>query len=207
MRRHVISWMVALAMLCLASLVAPSAQAQHGGWQTVQWQIDAQGHVAVTATVDLALSQPVLNALHRGVPVYFMASAQLERQRRWWWPKHEASAERYWRLSHLPLTGAWQLQHSSSPFAPDAPIAGLAQRFSSLDAALAALEHIGPWQIAPVAPLRSGRYFASLQFEIDRSLLPRPLQFDTDSRAGWELILTDRQHLLLDDGGLRPLPR
>ncbi|MFN9953415.1 MAG: DUF4390 domain-containing protein, partial [bacterium] len=63
------------------------------------------GNVLLDFDLRVHLPAAVEDALSRGVPLYFQATAALFRPRWYWRDPRVARVERQWRLSYQPLTG------------------------------------------------------------------------------------------------------
>lgn len=158
--------------------------------QEVDWAVEPQGAIVVSAQMVLRLPQVMVDALHQGIPVYFVAHASLTRSRWWLWQKTEISARRYWRLSYQPLTRVWRLQYSLESSKHTDSSQGLAQYFDSLDQALAAMQRLSNWPVGDIQQLQANTVYESqFSFGVDQERLPRPLQFDAQGRNDWDLQL------------------
>jgi hypothetical protein len=147
----------------------------------------------LSAQLDFSLPSAVREALTRGVPVYFIAEADVVRPRWYWTDQRLARARRYWRLSYLPLTRRWSLSGSSEPLSEDGIGTGLAQYYASLDDALAALQRLMGWRIADADALQGGgQQTLIFGFRLDTAQLPRTLQIGTAGHADWRLRIERR---------------
>ena len=151
----------------------------------------------LSAALQLALPALVEDALYQGIPVFFVAEAEVLRERWYWSDKTVAQAHRYLRLSYQPLTRRWRLQVASAPFTNAGLGVALAQHFDDYDEALAAMQRIGRWKIAEPSELDSGvGHVVQLRFRVDMSQLPRPLQIGAlGPRSGWNLLVARSQRL------------
>lgn len=151
----------------------------------------------LSAALQLELPALVEDALYQGIPVFFVAEAEVLRERWYWSDKTVAQAHRYLRLSYQPLTRRWRLQVASAPFTNAGLGVALAQHFDDYDEALAAMQRIGRWKIAEPSELDSGvGHVVQLRFRVDMSQLPRPLQIGAlGPRSGWNLLVARSQRL------------
>lgn len=189
-------WAV-LALLLVAA--APPARAESQA-DIVDMQLEhtADG-LFLTAAMQLELPTLVEDALYKGISMYFIAEAEVLRQRWYWSDKTVARATRYLRLSYQPLTRRWRLSQSATPFLATGLGVTLGQNFEELSEALAVMQRIARWKIAEEGALDDGAsYLVNFQFRIDRSQLPRPLQIGAVARSGWSLQLSR---------SMRPPPR
>ena len=69
----------------------------------------AEGALLLHTTLKLELGPAVEEALVKGVPVYFVAEAELLRDRWYWYDRKVAGVTRYYRLVYQPLTRHWRL--------------------------------------------------------------------------------------------------
>jgi hypothetical protein len=91
-----------LAWLLLALFIALPARAQGIELTSLALQkLDAGLTLDFTARVQLP--HAVQDAVQRGVPVYFVAEANVYRHRWYWRDQRVARAARSWRLSYQPL--------------------------------------------------------------------------------------------------------
>lgn len=88
-RRHTMQGLLAL-LLVWACLLGSSAWAQNVELPTVRTS-RGEGTLDLEFAIRLSLPRAVEDALHRGVPVYFVAEAQLLRSR-WYWRDERSPA-------------------------------------------------------------------------------------------------------------------
>jgi hypothetical protein len=134
---------------------------------------------AVQLDFDLRVHLPpaVEDALNRGVPLYFQASAAFFRSRWYWRDARVARVERQWRLSFQPLTGVYRVSLGS-----------IAQNHARLEDALTAVSRLGRWQVAEPGQVEAGeRHYAEFSWKLDINQLPRPMQFGLGSGTEWSL--------------------
>lgn len=117
------------------------------------------------------LSRSAEDALHKGVALYFIAEANVLRNRWYWRDAQVAHAERVWRLTWQPLTRQYRVSTG-----------GLNQSFASLQEALSLLRAQSAWRIAEAREIEDdGRYYLEFSFKLDVSQLPRPMQIGLQS--------------------------
>ena len=184
--RRVLRSLMAM-LLCLLQGAAWAQEAPRA--LQLQVQRTSEG-VFVSATLNLRLPGAVEDALRKGIAMHFVADAQVLRHRWYWSDKTQALAMRYWRLSYQPLTRRWRLAQSSEPIAASGLGVVLGQNYDDLEDALAAMQRISRWQIAEASELDADTsYTARLQYRLDTSQLPRPLQWGAVGGANWTLQL------------------
>ena len=176
------------AWLCLACVFWLPVAAQAQGLEVTQLQLDRSGDaVLLSASVPFELPQAVEEALLKGVPVIFVAEADIYRERWYWTNKRVVSAQRHLRLAFQPLTRRWRLNIAAGVFTAGLGMA-LTQSFDTLPDALAAVQRISRWKIADVSDLEPGqRHLVDFRFRLDASQLPRPLQIGTLGDTDWSL--------------------
>jgi hypothetical protein len=129
----------------------------------------------------LGLTPAVLDALQRGVPMYFVADATLYRSRWYWRDERISHVSRTWRVSFQPLTGSWRVA-----------LGALSQSFATLAEALQVVSSASGWQITEGERIdRDERYYVDFRFQLDNAQLPRPMQIDigNDWKVGIERTL------------------
>lgn len=129
----------------------------------------SRGEDGVSLAFDLRLNLPrsVEDALLKGVPLHFVAEAELLRNRWYWTDRSVAHAQRSWRLAWQPLTRTWRVSFG-----------GLHQLYPTLPEALAVISRTSRWRIAePQAVDDDARYSVVFSWRVDTTQLPRPLQF------------------------------
>lgn len=150
----------------------------------------------LSTTLNWGLPEMVQDALLKGIPVHFIAEADML-QERWYWRDRELlRALRYMRLSYQPLTRRWRLYTGSQPFEGQGLAVALSSSFDALDDAVKAMQRIVRWRVGQVADLpSSGAALLQLRFRIDVSQFPRPLQIGALGRADWNLLVTRRERI------------
>ena len=168
------AWTLALTLLFTA---AAPAQAQ--GVELAVLQLNRVENVlALEFALKVTLPKPVQQALERGVPVYFVAEAQLLRSRWYWRDERVARVQRSWRLVFQPLTSTWRVS-----------LGGLHQSFATLEEAMAAVTRIGAWRVAEQAQVDADprSYYLEFSWRLDSSQLPSPMQIGLPGTSGWAL--------------------
>ena len=131
-------------------------------------------HLAFALNFDLP--RGVEEALHKGVPVYFAAQAEVFRDRWYWRDRRVAQAERIWRLTFQPLTRKYRVSFG-----------GLNQSFDSLADALVAVRRVANWRLSDGAALEGTGHYVEFSYRLDTSQMPRPLQIGLGGQADWSL--------------------
>lgn len=135
------------------------------------------GALVLEFALRLTLSRAVEDALMRGVPVYFVARAELFRRRWYWRDERVARVRRSWRLAYQPLTGAWRVS-----------LGALAQTFGTLPEAMSALSAAGRWKVADLDQIDAdSRHYVEFDYALDTSQLPSPMQIGLPGQSEWVL--------------------
>lgn len=179
---------------------AASAQASAGVVEGAGIQLQRDGDaVLLTAALNWSLPDLVQDALLKGIPVHFIAEADMLQERWYWRDEQLLSADRYMRLSYQPLTRRWRLYTGSQPFEGQGLGVALSSSFETLEEAVQSMQRIVRWRIGQVADLpSSGSAILQLRFRIDLSHFPRPLQIGALGRSDWNLLVTRRERVDLD---------
>jgi hypothetical protein len=159
----------------------------------------SQDAVMLTAGLKFELPPVVEEALLKGVAVFFVAEAEIYRERWYWTDKKVASAQRHMRLAFQPLTRRWRMAVSSGLITSNGLGVALNQSFDTLDEALAAVRRLSGWRIAELADIEAGtRHRLEFRFRLDTAQLPRPLQIGALGQSDWTLSATASQRLELE---------
>jgi hypothetical protein len=125
------------------------------------------------------LPAAVEDALLKGVPIYFVAEAEVFRSRWYWRDQRVARSVRNWRLTWQPLTRRYVLNLGS-----------VSQSYDSVSDALGAVQRASRWKLADPAALGSeAGLYLEFSLRLDTSQLPRPLQISFGGQSDWELRL------------------
>ena len=131
----------------------------------------ADDGLELTFSTRFELSRAAEDALHKGVPLYFVAEATVLRSRWYWRDARVAQTERTWRLAWQPLTRQYRVSTG-----------GLHQSFATLDEAMTVLRGQSAWHIAEPKDIEdSGNYYLEFSYRLDVSQLPRPMQIGLQS--------------------------
>ncbi|MBL0422611.1 DUF4390 domain-containing protein [Ramlibacter sp. AW1] len=154
----------------------------------IAWmRVDRDDGLRLSAQVRFQLAPVIEDALSKGIPMVFVAEALVLRDRWYWYDKEVATATRYMRLTHQPLTRRWRLQVSSSALVGQGG-AALGQTFDTQEEALAAVQRISSWRIASEDEIEpDGRHYVTLRFRLDVSQLPRPFQIGVVGQPEWSI--------------------
>jgi hypothetical protein len=195
LRRVALLWGLVLALLWAVPMVQAHADTVVPDISSMQVERTEEG-VFLSANLQFELPSQVDDALRQGIPMYFVAEAQVQRERWYWSDQHLGTASRYYRLSHQPLTRRWRLHISNTSFTSAGLGLALGQTYDHLEDAMAAIQRISRWKILEPGQLSSASGVSvQLRFRMDLSALPRPLQIGALGRSGWNLQLSRTQTL------------
>lgn len=130
----------------------------------------------LTFSAKFELPKSVEDALQKGVPLVFVAEANVFRDRWYWRDKRVNDAVRTWRLAYQPLTRKYRVTFG-----------GLNQNHDNLVDALASLSSSVNWKIADPSQLEGDGYYVEFRYELDTSQMPRPMQIGIGGQADWAL--------------------
>jgi hypothetical protein len=135
------------------------------------------GALSLEFIAGIQLPEAVETALQKGVPVHFIAQADVLRYRWYWRDLRIARLERSWRLAFQPLTSVWRVGTG-----------GLNQSFSSLAQALAAISRMPSWRLVDLDQIESGvPHRVEFAFRLDVTQLPGPMQIGLTGQGDWQL--------------------
>jgi hypothetical protein len=171
------AWMAALLLLLmLAPVPAPAQGVELLTLRTTRDESALYLEFAARVT----LPRAVEDALQRGVPIYFVAEAQLLRSRWYWRDERVARVSRSWRVAFQPLTSSWRVG-----------LGGLNQSHPSLAEAMASVSRSGGWKLADLASLDLDKnildksHYVEFSYRLDSSQLPGPMQFGLGGQGDW----------------------
>ena len=187
-----------LACLALAALLPSPVRADTNPPEVSELQLERTDEgVFLTAQVRFELPGIVEDALLKGIPMFFVAEAELYRDRWYWYDKKISAQQRHMRLAYQPLTRRWRLHVSPTPFGNAGLGVSLSQNFDSLSDALAAVQRVSRWKIADAVEADT-RYNIDFRFRLDVSQLPRPFQFGAVGQSDWSLSAARNMRLPLE---------
>ncbi|MFT4243582.1 MAG: DUF4390 domain-containing protein [Acidovorax sp.] len=154
------------------------------------------GGLYLSTSLQIALPELVKDALYKGIPMFFVAEAEVTRDRWYWYDRQVAETTRYLRLSYQPLTRRWRLNTSPVPFTNSGLGVVLGQTFDGYADALSAVQRFSRWKIADSAAIDpDAAHTVHFRFRLDMSQLPRPFQIGAVGRSGWNLLVSRSQQL------------
>lgn len=194
------SWSASLLRplgLCVvvACLVLPVARADGTPVEAPQVRVDrTDDGLYLSAQVRLDLTPVVEDALLKGVPMFFVAEAEVFRSRWYWTDQKVIATSKSWRLAYQPLTRRWRLNAASGSQGDSGLGSTLNQNFDSLAEAMVTLRKISRWRIGDGNDLAPGtRHYLNFRFRLDVSQLPRPFQIGAVGQPDWSIGVSHTQ--------------
>jgi Domain of unknown function (DUF4390) len=189
-----------VAFVCFVTMAVQVVQAENSEVATPasirSLQLErGEGAIFLNAQLVFDLPTPVEDVLLKGIPLFFVAEAEIRRGRWYWYDKKLAVATRQIRLAYQPLTRRWRLNVSSSSgnSGSNSSIGGglgggLPQYFDTLSEALSKVQRISRWRIVELTDLEPEvLHTVELSFKLDISQLPRPFQIGLIGQNDWNI--------------------
>lgn len=171
-------WLAALLLVAVLGLLARPALAEGIELSQLSTQRTDEG-LELSFSTRFELTRVAEDALMKGVPIYFVAEANVLRSRWYWRDARTARASRSWRLAWQPLTRQFKVSTG-----------GLNQSYSNLSEALLSLRGVSGWRIAEKSELEDeGRFYLEFSYRLDTNQLPKPMQIGLGSPQGWGLFI------------------
>ena len=146
---------------------------------------DEEG-VHLSYAVDFDLGRSVDDALMKAVPLFFVAEAEIFRDRWYWRDRRVAHAIRTWRIVYQPLTSTYRVTS----------VGGLSQTYSTRADALASTSRTSRWKIAEAGQIEEGaHHYIEFQYRLDTAELPRPMQIGISGQPDWQLSVKRTQRI------------
>lgn len=151
----------------------------------------AEGAIHLNAQLKFDLPPAIEDVLLKGIPLIFVAEAEVRRDRWYWYDKKLVVATRQMRLAYQPLTRRWRLNISNG-FGANGLGGGLGgglpQYFDTLAEALSKVQRINRWRIVELSELDPDTlHTLELNFKLDVSQLPRPFQIGIIGQSDWNI--------------------
>lgn len=160
-------------LLVLACLWAGAVRGQGVELALLQTS-QAEGALSLDFAARVTLPKAVEDALHRGVPIYFVAEARLLRSRWYWRDERVARISRSWRVAYQPLTNTWRVG-----------LGALHQTHDTLAEALGTASRSAGWKLAELSQIDPGSsYYVEFSYRLDTKQLPSPMQFGLGGPGG-----------------------
>ncbi len=167
------------ALLLAFALAAPlPLAAQHHGIDVRQATVAvADDHYLLEANIDIVLSAPLEDALHKGIALYFLLEFEMVRSRWYWFNDKPVSRQQQYRLQFNALTRQYRIG-----------IGGFYQNFPTLGEALQVMSKVRRREdIEPGTLSKGTSYTAGLRLRLDISQLPKPFNLNALGSREWSL--------------------
>jgi hypothetical protein len=190
-----------LALTCFLACWSAPAPAQPGKTATVnQLKLEqADDGVYLNAQVQFELPNLVEEVLEKGIAIYFVAEAELYRERWYWTDQKVAQAVRHMRLAYQPLTRRWRLNVSPVPITNSGFGVSLNQNFDTLSEALDGVRRVARLRLGDISEIGDeGTHPVTFRFRLDTSQLPRPFQIGVVGQADWNISVERSARLPLE---------
>jgi len=169
-----------LAALLLAFALAMPAQlhAQTHGIDVRRATVaTAEDHYVVEADIDIVLSAPLEDALHKGIPLYFLLEFEMVRSRWYWFNDKAVSRQQQYRLQFNALTRQYRIG-----------VGAFYQNFPTLAEALQVMTRVRRREdIEPGTLSKGTTYTAGLRLRLDTSQLPKPFNLNALGSREWNI--------------------
>ena len=146
--------------------------------------------VYLSATVQFELPNLVEEVLDKGIAIYFVAEAEIYRERWYWMDSRVAQVARHMRLAYQPLTRRWRLNVSPVAITNAGFGASVSQNFDSLEDAMDAVKRVGRLRLGDVSEIGDDPVQSVVfRFRLDTSQLPRPFQIGVVGQSDWNIAV------------------
>ncbi|CAN5194402.1 DUF4390 domain-containing protein [soil metagenome] len=162
-----------LLLLWAAPAAAEGILAQHATLSLTDegWAVDADFAVE--------LSPVLVDAVQRGVALYFVVDVEVRRPRWYWFSDKPIDQQIPMRLTWNALTRQYRVMLGAGP---------LAQRYDELGEVEQALGRLRAWRIADRSSLHPGEvYEVAVRMRLDTQQLPKPFQLSAITNRDWTL--------------------
>ena len=170
--------------LWLAGAAPASAQSAEAELATFEISRDEDG-VFLNYAVNFELGRGPDEALVKAVPLFFVAEAEVFRDRWYWRDRRLTHTTRIWKIVVQPLTSTYRVT----------TVGGLSQNYPTRDEALVALSRSARWKVAEPGQLDDGHHYLEFNYRLDITLLPRPMQIGISGHPDWQLAVNRTQRI------------
>ena len=174
-KHNLLSVLVALAFAL--TLVAAPAAAAEGIEVRRAALVPAEEGYFLEADFEITLNATLDEALHKGVPLYFLLEFEVIRPRWYWLNEKVFNTQQQYRLSYNALTRQYRIG-----------VGALYHNFDSMSEALDFLSRVRRRQVLEPGVLAKGNtYIAGVRMRLDVSQLPKPFQLNALASRDWNL--------------------
>lgn len=167
------------AVLLAFVLAMPSLLAAQGhGIDVRQAAVSvSEDHYLLEADIDIVLSAPLEDALHKGIPLYFLLEFEMVRSRWYWFNDKAVSRQQHYRLQFNALTRQYRIG-----------VGAFYQNFPTLNEALQVMSKLRRREEIDPGTLSKGTtYMAALRLRLDTSQLPKPFNLNALGSREWSI--------------------
>ncbi len=167
-----------LLLIALAVAAVPALSAQSHGIDVRRATVTpAEDSYLLEADIDIILSAPLEDALHKGISLYFLLEFEMVRPRWYWFNEKTVTMHQQYRLSFNALTRQYRIG-----------VGAFYQNFPTLAEALQVMSKIRRREELESGALTKGaNYSASLRLRLDTSQLPKPFNLNALGSREWSL--------------------
>jgi hypothetical protein len=141
--------------------------------------------VFLNYAVDFELGRGADDALLKAVPLFFVAEAEVFRDRWYWRDQRLTHTVRVWKIVLQPLSSTYRVT----------TVGGLSQNYTTRAEAIAAISRSARWKIAEPGQLEDGHHYLEFSYRLDVTLLPRPMQIGISGNPDWQLQVKRTQRI------------
>lgn len=131
----------------------------------------------LNADIELDLNPRLLDAVSRGISLYFTTELVIERPRWYWLNKAVVDRSLDYRLYYHAITRSYRLS-----------VGSIHQSFDDLESAVRTMTRIRNWHVADFDVLEAGvSHEVAIRFRLDTSQLPKPFQVTAIGSSDWNV--------------------
>lgn len=139
--------------------------------------VPGDGGYVLNADIEIELNPRLIDAVTRGVSLYFTTEVVIERPRWYWLNETVARRSLDYRLYYHAITRSYRLS-----------VGTLHQNFDELEEALHTMQRVRNWLVAETEVIQAGvSHEVSLRFRLDTSQLPKPFQVTAIGSSDWNV--------------------
>ena len=154
--------------------------------------------IYMSANWQFELPSALADALLKGITLYFVTEVDVRQERWYFYNQRVAHAERHVRLFYQPLTRRWRVNVSPQPFSASGLGMNIGQSYETAEEAFNAVRRITPWRVANLSDINwDAKPTVTLNFKLDLTQLPRPLQIGAAGHSDWNIAFSKTQRLEL----------
>jgi hypothetical protein len=132
---------------------------------------------ALNANFEFEFSPRLDEAVHKGLPLYFLIEFELTQPRWYWFDEKTATRTQTIRISYHALTRQYRISTGS-----------LHQNFATFDEVVRILKRVRSWTVLEKAQVQRGQnYHVAVRMRLDVAQLPKPFQVSALTNREWTL--------------------